>query len=223
MSYDELQAQAEASWEAHLKSLIDEATSEALGEFETDRLQSYYSANQLIAQPALDRLREADQLCAPSPSASLVLATTAVEVGLKSAILRPLIYGLVHQDAVAEVIADLALAHSGWGRFRKPMFQVLKQTAKIDLATHHRTGSESTLWSEIEAIQDARNAVVHRASSASPAQADQARAVGKEVLFDIFPRVITELGFHLHGDVQLCREWRCSPQFGASRARDGWG
>ena len=44
-----------------------------------------------------------------SPSAGCVLAATSTELTLKEALLRPLIAGLAHHEALAEQVIDLAL------------------------------------------------------------------------------------------------------------------
>jgi hypothetical protein len=203
MSYEE------AAHEQYLEDLYEEHRKEAIEEFTSERLSSYYSENKQLAKPAFEALSDARELSALNPTASLVFAAIAMEVGLKAILLKPIVYGLVHTDSVASLITDLALAHTGMDRYRKLLLHLLRDHSGVDLDTFTRSGSKKTLWEEISEIQTARNAILHRAEKGSPAIAQLALAVASEIIDHIFPDIVEGMGFHLHDGYQICSDRRC--------------
>src|SRR5260370_38191101 len=99
----------EAAQEAFIDELYEDFANDRLSErgdlytdvieqFTTERLQSFYIDNPAVAMPALEALTEARALVNAHPSAALVFAVTAADVGLKTTLLKPILHGLVHAD-----------------------------------------------------------------------------------------------------------------------------
>lgn len=170
----------------------DDLFGEVVNKFTAERLQSYYLANPKVIERALCALNEAQALLGGHPAASLVLAVTAAEVGLKSGFLKPILYGLVHDEAMAVVIAEL-IPEQRNDKFQKLLFGILKQYGGVDLESHKRTGIAQTLWEEIRTTQKTRNAVVHRADDTTVADAEKAIAIASEIILNVFPSVIAKL------------------------------
>jgi hypothetical protein len=203
MSYDE------AAREQYLEDLYEEHRKVAIDEFTSECLSSYYSENKLLAKPAFEALSDARELSALKPTASLVFAAIAMEVGLKAILLKPIVYGLVHTNSVASLITDLALAHTGVDRYKKLLFRLLRDHGGLDLDTFTRSGSNKTLWEEISEIQTARNAIMHRAEKGSPEMAERALSVASEIIDHIFPGIVKGMGFHLHDGYRICADPHC--------------
>lgn len=176
-----------------------EIREEAIADFTKERLQSYYRGDPDVAKASLLRLEEARALLPGHPSAALVMAGSAMEVGLKVALLKPIVFGVVHQDWVAEGIAELAIKPVGLDRFKNLLSPILAEYAGKDPLVHKRPGSSRTLWEEILEVQQNRNAVIHRAEAGTVQQAEQAVATAWEILETILPAVVDALGFRLAG------------------------
>lgn len=203
MSYEE------AAYEQYLDELYEEHRKEAIEEFTSERLSSYYSENKQLAKPAFEALCEARTLGELSPTATLILAAIAMEVGLKAILLKPIVHGLVHTESVASLVTDLALSHAGMERYRKLLIHLLRDQGGVDLDTFRRSGSQKTLWEEISEIQTTRNAIMHRAEKGSPEMARLSLAVASEIIDHIFPDIVEGMGFHLHDGYQICSDLRC--------------
>jgi hypothetical protein len=132
-----------------------------------------------------------------------------MEVGLKSTLLRPIVHGLVHTESVAALITDLVVSHSGMDRYRKLLLQILQEHGGVDLENLIRSGSNKTLWEEIRAVQKIRNGVMHRAETASEAEAELALGVAAEILESVFPAILKHIGLHLHEGYRICSDWKC--------------
>jgi len=192
--------------EKEWQDVYAELSREAVTTFTVERLRSYYSAHPRVAEAALRWLAESRKLLLEHSSAALVFAASALEVGLKETLLRPVVYGLVHAESVASLVAELTLRHTGFDRYRDLLFQILSQYGGVDLRDFSREGSHKTLWEEIKEVQSRRNDVLHRAEPASAEDAARSIAVASTVLEVVFPAVVNSLGLHLHQEGRLCNE-----------------
>ena len=154
MSYEE------AAYEQYMDDLYEEHRKEAIEEFTSERLCSYYSENKLLAKPAFEALSEAKKLNELNPTAGLIFAAIAMEVGLKAMLLKPIVHGLVHAELVASLITDLTVSHAGMDRYKTLLLHVLQEHGGVDLNTFKRSVSSKTLWEEINEIQKIRNAII---------------------------------------------------------------
>ena len=205
--YERLCQEIGPQWmEEHGHELYQEHYDEAVREFTAGRLKSYYVGHPGLAGPAISSLAEAKTLLPSHPRASLVIATTAIELAVKVVLLRPIVFGLVHIEDLAGLITDLTIQHTGMERFQNLMTAILAQFGGVDLKSFRRTGSSKTLWKEMEEVQKVRNGATHRGESIPPAKADLAFAVATTLLDDIFPQVLARLDLHLHDTGFVCAE-----------------
>ncbi|HEY8098092.1 MAG TPA: hypothetical protein VIE65_18685 [Methylobacter sp.] len=180
--------------------VYDEISSEAIAEFSSELLRSYYLENPLLAKNAFTIFREAKSLAITSPTAALVLYTTAIEVMLKSTVLKPVIYGLVHNVLIADLVSDLVVKNNGIDRFQAILSVILDEYAEIDINTYKIPGHSKTIWEEIKNIQVARNAVMHRAQPALPEMAELAKEVAEIVIIDFLQGIVKNFGLQLQSD-----------------------
>jgi hypothetical protein len=195
---------SEYEHEAWLAELYDEHAEQAREEFKAERMSSYYRSNPAVARAAFRARDEARLIFPYSPSAALVLATSAAEVAIKSVLIRPLVYGLVHSEALAGHVTDIVGAQQQLDRFSNLLFGLLDQIAGINLRSYCRENSTKTLWEELHLNQQVRNAVVHRAELTTGEAAETAIALASSVLDEIIPLVLDKLSMHLHDDHTIC-------------------
>ncbi len=186
------------------KEAFEENYQQAIEEFTSERLQSYYLKESELAVPALNSLSYAKELLKPFHKAALLFAVTSTELTVKNVLLKPIISGLVHTEDLAAFIADLTTTHTGIGRFQKLLTGILATYGGVELKTFKRIGSTKTLWEEITVVQDARNAVVHRGEDSELTAAILSTSVAETLLNEIFPRILKNLGLHLHKPITIC-------------------
>lgn len=177
--------------------LVDEISQQAIDEFTSARLRSYYLAHPNLAVGAVALYQEATKLVSVSPSAALVLFVTSIEVGLKVALLKPVVYGLVHNESVADLVSNLAVKHNGLDRFTSLLARLLREYGQIDFEAFTIEGHSKTLWQEFTILQSARNSVLHRAVSVSPELAQLAQDVAVMILVNYLSAVLQGLGMEL--------------------------
>lgn len=187
---------------------IDEIRDEAISAFAFERLQSYYRDQEGIRVPPLRALEKAKLLLQHDPSASLVLAITSAEVCIKNLILRPMVYGLVHQPYAAKLIADLALSQTGWDRFSGLLKEILREKVGVDLNEVKIQGTATPLWVEFKCLVKARNGVVHRAEEVTSQQANAGIRIANELINIVFPRLLASIGLQVdeNGSVQSAQQ-----------------
>lgn len=181
----------------------DDLYGQVVDQFATERLWAYYLDHPNIAEPGLSALDEARTLLVGHLSAALVFAVAATEVGLKTSLLKPILHGMVHEEALGSLIAEL-IPEQRNDKFRNLLFGILNEFAGIDLRFFKRVGHVQTLWEEIGSVQGIRNGVVHRGEHVTVADAERAIDLATFVLNDVFPVVIAKVGLHIHGRLQVC-------------------
>ena len=157
----------DAAYEEWYGQLADEISEQAIEEFTEERLRSYYLENPNVAEQPIRLYLEAKELVEKHRGASLVLFVTAIEVGLKVTLLKPIVYGLVHNESLAELIADLAVKKNGFDKVKTLLSRILADFGGIDLMEFKIDGHPKTMWEEITEVQDARNLLIHRAQPVS--------------------------------------------------------
>ena len=205
--YDELYKRIGPEWARdHSEELFKEHYADAVSEFTSERLQSYYLADPTLAEPARKSLLYAQSLLASFPQAALVFAVTATELAVKTVLLKPIISGLVHTEELASLVAELTTHHTGMGRFQNLLTEILTQFGGVQLMTFKRTGSTKTLWEEMSEVQNARNAVTHKGETSDSGKAALAISVATTLLNEIFPQVLKNLGLYLDASMTVCKK-----------------
>lgn len=163
--------------------------------FVSERLHSYYLQTPQILDRSRWALLQARELVPDHPEASLIMAVTAAEVGLKSGLLKPILHGLVHDDAMAGVVAELVPEQRN-DRFKDLLFGILREYGGVDLQKFKRDCALKTLWQEMEEIQRVRNQVVHRAAAVAPEDTVRAIAIAEIILLNLYPAVLRKIGLN---------------------------
>ena len=106
MSYDEADAWEEAGMEAMYEQVTSDPAvkqqfyeqlyDEIVKDFTDNRLRSFYEEKPDVVAPAIDALEQAKKFLPHHDTAAFIFAYIAAEVGLTSALLKPIVHGLVH-------------------------------------------------------------------------------------------------------------------------------
>lgn len=199
MSYDENDAARDAFY--------DQISNEAIDEFTADRLKSYYDDHFTTMQPALRTLHEATRLLKNDhPSAAMVFAAAAVELLLKYTILQPLIYGLIHNENMANVIVNYTLGQTGFSRYDQLLKDLFQEVAGVDITTvRRRTGAHKTLIEECKELSKQRNKIMHSGDTATREDATNACDVAQAVYWLFVAQMLTALGLYIFDDGVISR------------------
>lgn len=195
MSYGPEDAAWDEAYESMSRELYPEHKEQAIAEFTRERLRSYYVAHPELLVPAARVFKEAKALLAEGhQSAALVFGASATELFLKGALLRPVVYGLVHSEALAELVVEAALSQTGFKRYEQLLSKLFAEIAGVELKTLSRMSGAKPLLEEASEIQNIRNAVVHRGQGIALEQAELALEVASNVFSHILGEMLQALG-----------------------------
>jgi len=208
MSYTLHDAMLDEGYEAMYRELYPEHRAQAIEEFTSERLQSYYLQNPDVAVKGALSFKEASALLEHGhASACVVFAATSVEQFLKAALLRPVVFGLIHVESLATLIVDIVTdQNGGMERYKKLLSGLFKHLADIELTSVRREGAPKPLLEEIAALQKLRNAIVHRGEQATAPDGEQALAVANAVYSQVFVRLLAALGLRTIKGVRIVAE-----------------
>src|SRR5690349_15892471 len=112
MSYTYEDAQADAYYEKLYNEFgpewaeehSSELNAQAIQYFTNQRLQSYYLDHPDMAQAALGMIKEMGVLIGEHRIAAFLFAASAIEITIKHLLVKPILNGLVHNEAVADMV-----------------------------------------------------------------------------------------------------------------------
>lgn len=195
MSYDESDAARDEFYDALRRELYEENKEEAIAGFTKDRLKSFYVQHPDVMRPAVDAIQEGNwQQSNQRHSAALIFHVSAVELLLKATLLKPVIYGLVHNEALAEVVVRHTLGQTGFDRYEGLLAELFRTLANVDLNEIKREGQSKKLLEESKILQSARNKVIHQGAGSIAEEAETARLVAVAVFEMIVRPMLYSLG-----------------------------
>ena len=198
MSYNEDDAARDAFYE--------QVGNEAIGDFTADRLKSNYDDHEAVMQPALRSMHEGKRLLDNGhPSAAIVFSASAVELFLKATILQPLVYGLVHNDKMADIIVNYTLGQTGFERYKDLLSNLFREVAGLDFAKVRRGGSNRPLIDECKALAKQRNVILHRGDTLSAQDAATACEISQAVYLLFVEPMLKALNLYIFDDGNISR------------------
>lgn len=119
---------------------------------------------------------------------------SAIELLLKATLLKPVVYGLVHHEPLAEIIVRHTLGQSGFERYEDLLSALFLKLANMNTKDIKREGSEVRLLDECKKLQKVRNDIIHKGEKCSKADAELSRKVSVAVFELIVRPMLNSLG-----------------------------
>ena len=134
MSYNPEDAAMDEFYDQISKEIYPEHKEQAIEEFTKEKLKSYYLLNPGVMRPAVDAIQEGNWLLENKRfSPALVFYVTAIELLLKATLLRPVLYGLIHNESLAEIMVKHILGQTGFDRYENLLAQLFDSLANINI------------------------------------------------------------------------------------------
>jgi hypothetical protein len=206
MTYDAFDAAQDEMYERLSEELYPQHREQAVLEFTSERLRSYYSSNPLVMRPAVDAIQEGRLLMKNGhKAAALVFFVTAIEVLLKATLLKPVVHGLVHNEGLANAIVDQALGQTGVARYKDLLAKLFTELLDMDVNAIRIAGASSSLLVECAALQKERNAIVHQGAGVANDGAEQGLRVSVAVFELIVHPMLKKLELHVVDNGEIRR------------------
>lgn len=192
MSYNQQDADADALFDQISEEVYPEHKAQAIEEFIKERMQSYFLKHPEILQRPDDCFHHAGQLKEKSPRCALVMYATTTELFLKSVILKPTLYGMLHNEKVAEDIVESVTKQGGLSRYKSLLDGLCFQVAGIQLNKISGVDSKPIL-DEVDDIHRIRNKVLHGGEDVGPEDVEKARKITRLVCHKLVVPVLFNL------------------------------
>ncbi len=197
---------------------------EAVEEFIEERLRSFYLRKPTVVQPPLALLKEAKELYQVEHfSAAQVFAGAAIEVTFKEAILKPIVYGFVLSDTMANLIVEIfAKSVREIDRFKVLLLHIIETFGEVNLDQLILEGANKTVWQQAKEVGEQRNQLLHKAKQATKEDAEQSLSIADYVTGKLFPQIITNLDLRLDASYQVLPMDHGNVQTGSKLRKINW-
>ena len=198
MSYTEQDAAMDEFYDQISEELYPDHKEQAIEEFIKERMLSFYFKNPKIIQPAMDCYHHANELLQVSPRCALIMHTAAIELFLKSVLLKPVLYGMIHNEKIAGSIVDVTTGQAGFSRYKKLLNSLCQNAADINLTEIVGMEGKSIL-NEAEEVQQIRNKVVHQGYKVSIEEMEKAKNIASLILMEVVEPVLNNMSLKISG------------------------
>ncbi len=192
MSMTEEEAAMEDFYDRISEELYPEHKEQAIDEFIEERMQSYYLENPNIIKSPIDCYHHANKLMQLSPSSALVMYTTSIELFLKSVLLKPVLYGMIHNENIANMIVNVSVGQTGFSRYNKLLTNLCYHAAGVKL-NEIKGMKGKPILEEAEEIQKIRNRVVHQGYMASVEDMGKSKNIATLMLGEVVEPVLNNM------------------------------
>jgi len=192
MSYDEHDAARDEFYDRISEELFPEHKKIAIEQFILERMQSYFLQNPNIINAPMECSNHGNELMTISPQCALVMYTTAIELYLKSVLLKPVLFGMVHNENIAALLSESSTMQSGFTRYNKLLSALCLHGANIDLSSIKGMQNKPIL-EEAEDVQKIRNDIVHKGHKATASEMSEAKHIAYLMLTEVVEPVLNNL------------------------------
>ena len=132
--------------------------------------------------------------------AATIFFSSSMELFFRFTLLRPVVYGLVHHERLADVVSKSVLdGNTGFTKYTTLLGHIYAQLLEGDLKKVTVDDSEANLIKKCNELQDMRNALVHHGAAAGETEALYAQVVAMAVLNQVVKPMLVALGLGLNG------------------------
>jgi len=203
MSIDRFEAEREDAMDAFYdsisKELYPEHKEQAIDEFIEERMRSYFLKYSGIIQAPIECFFHAVDLQQVSPRCALVMYTSTIELYLRAVLLKPVLYGMIHNESVAELIVRSSVGQSGFNRYKKLLASLCHHAAEIELSDLKGLDGKPIIQ-EASEVYDIRNRVVHQGYQATTREMERARNIAVQILTKVVEPVLHNLNLAIGKD-----------------------
>lgn len=195
--YEDLERTEYENWKENMQDKI-------IDDFIEDMTFSYFEDNEdmlLISYMAQD---EAKKIIDISPSGAILFIFTAIETAIKHAMLKPMIYGMTHNEKVADLIVEKFLKQSNFDAYITITFDLVKELINLILF-NVKTTNNKIIKDEIKKLSKKRNDIIHSGKQFQKQDALDALDILDELYNKVVMKMLNHINFTIK-DRKICRK-----------------
>ena len=196
----------DAEYEIGLDLLYDDFKKNYEPDLIVEKVCIFYEENEKICEIAALNLTESKELMIMKHySASFLHSIIALEVAIKTVVLKPILFSLSSDSRACQLLFDLTFKRKSIPQIPAQYFEILREISNIDFKNKKRDGESTALYSEIKKLQELRNEVVHQGIFIDSDDARKALDVASHVLDVLIPQVLGSYGYHVSNNIIASR------------------
>lgn len=206
MSYEE----SDILYEKMMDDLYAEFKEQFEDEFIHERMCKFYKNHRMIAEAAFKNLHESTILFgSKNYSSAFMHAIIAIEVGIKSVIIRPMLYSLAIDNKVGDLLFKYTFKNKSLPQIPKAYYEILKEIMGLDFESIKRQDCKDEIRKEWDSLQEKRNEFVHQGIFLKKEEAENAINMASYVCGEILPSVLDKFYMYIeNGEIKDgCREF----------------
>jgi hypothetical protein len=177
-------------WEAEYAESFRE---EGRRDYELNRIVSYFKQAH-FDQRIKDRMMESKSIQSTSPTGSLILSYSCIEIALRKELFAPIIYAFTTHDAVAEYFAYQIMRRDLLPKSITLLTSsLLENLVGLSVDAVAISGETKSLWNHINNIRHLRNTVTHNIELVGINTAANSLAIAEFIIRDVCAPLRREL------------------------------
>lgn len=188
------------AYESEAQKAHEDLYEDIIDDFVTDTTVSYFDQNKDMLAISYIARDEANKVIAISPSSAILFTYTAIETAIKHTILKPMIFGMTHNENVANLLVDKYMKEHNVARYTDITFNLVDTLIQFKLDSEQKA-----IIGEIKGLAKQRNGVTHRGELYTKKDALDAL----NILNDLYDKVIMKMLNHINftiKDEKVCRQ-----------------
>ena len=198
MSYDE----SDALRDQEMAYLYEQFEMQYESEFIYKRIEKFYESNREIVKAPLQNLADSKTLFDNQHyTSAFIHAVISIEVGIKSVVLKPILYSLAIDDNAGHLLYKQTFKQKSLEFIDQFYYQLLENITELNFKNKIRDNSQLTIWKEWIELQNLRNDVLHQGISVEKPNAEKAIDMAYYVCDEIIPCVLDKFLSHIENGV----------------------
>jgi hypothetical protein len=198
MSYDE----SDALRDQEMDYLYEQFEMQYESEFIYRRIEKFYESNREIVKAPLQNLAYSRALLENQYyTSAFIHAAISIEVGIKSVVLKPILYSLAIDDNAGHLLYKQTFKQKSLEFIDRFYYQILEDVTGLNFKSKIRDNSQLTIWKEWIELQELRNDVLHQGISVEKLNAEKAISMASYVCDEIIPLVLDKFLHHIENGI----------------------
>lgn len=151
------------AYDALQDEMFEEIANQAIKEDQEEQFRSFFFSHQNLVLPAIKAHNTAIELLENDfYTPAYIQFMIAIELYIKEGLLKPLICGLVKNDEVSELLADVFIRQNGILQNKKSLLLIGSSVNCFDINSIQGSAQGKLLIDELPTAQKTRNKIIHR-------------------------------------------------------------
>ena len=193
MSYDEL----DVEYDDGMSALYAEFTQQYEASFILERVGSFYKKFPEVGLSSFQNFIDSQNLLKNEfITPAFIQAVISIEVGIKSVVLKPILYSLAINDEASNLLYELTFERKSLQAISSFYYNTLEEVSGWSFKDNHRDNVQQSIETELKELQKIRNTILHQGIIVEKEGAQKAIDIASYVFEKIIPTILDKFLCH---------------------------